>query len=1195
MSDNPLCDKLDDMIAKGEPVFPKETPVPKVGTSEYHGRNKLNEILDPFRKNIEEQKANARNKAKVDELNASLHEEGLKKGEGSPGSNFDIAMTDTNVEDYIKTMTPSDYAEMRELATKVFGAEVGKGANARTLEQTYKRAQLEKIYTSPNLPNNRAGNMIRNQIDEMRGRGFIQDGDVNAFVVWQNRIDEISAIRGSSAWETLPLNIRNLDSNDKIDIALAKMKEMAKTDGEKAILKAKAVEGKEIYGTLKTTDAKKNANYALRTFNNAEYGENVKFGDMDAALENIRVIKENEIEQSIRLETQTAEKELNIKRANLREYELALRAYSDHIASETEKGLKANEVINREATIKAAKWLEETDPKAAANIHRMAGNKNMMQNTPEFIADQIKLEIEASFRQVQKDANQILKDNIIAREKEETKLRLEEDRQLKAIDRKTHEDRYIETEKRINEDRAYRKQRDMETDYDKALTAYSNLIADQKRAGLEANAKTNTQAVMDVADIAKQYDTQTWKELMGIATTTDKMQHDPQLIRTYIEAILEDGKRRHMKETLASIEREKDAAVKTWLKEDAENLYNSEQLSEVTKKDMEKKIANKTVTDGDIKLWTNERDEFKNFDFDKIKPENGNRIHSDLSAKYNKDFADKVFGEYYKRQVDIIDKSTKIPTTTQEQEFIQRIMNKELNLGDPRVIEGIQQILAKADHNAVRLAYDKFATVGAVKDLDRNVVLRYASKGGLLPTSEVKSILKFTLIGIPGLYLANAFLLQNSYEYMWQFSDWQAESMDDKISSYADRIEGLDKFLEADAIFTSLATNLLYKIPILGEYYKYTLLGAITSSESWRSHTQLTLKRLNGEYVDENGETHYGLGLLVPKEGTKSGYGKASPAQRTQYYAEHQDVLLGTKDTKFVKAELEKIYGKPGETWGNKQTDIIGPNGKPLTQYEVAILYYKMTGIIPNATDAATLVGTLLMTDLDGYIGTDASIAQKILAWGNDNLGKDKISSTATMQTTATTQPMMTFTQEQIIQQNKELGEKFGLTETMIENNRKDGRIVMGTDGKWTIDFSKPSSSGSMPMISGQQPTSPSTSQTQTKTTSAQISTFGQQILDMKKDGQKPSDGELKNAANEVYTKDKNPIKRLEESGISVEEQSNINRNAVISNIPEYVKDAANDKTLTREKIQSLKNADAGSGATGKAIYAAYATDCGGE
>lgn len=291
-------DAVSELLTASSKTTKKTTAI---STPSEMGKNKIDKILDPLRTLEKQAQEHINDAKKTAEIAKQKLDYGSSVEHGSAGSKLNAAFADAQVKEYLKTLPTNEYAKMHSDVQGWFGGEFGtQGAMARQLEKAYKDARIEKIMQS--LPNTKTGETIKEHLDELSGRGYLQDGDVTQFDIFDNRLDDIATIRQSDIFDTLDAGTRNLDTNDKIDIALRKIETDTTLRQE---LQRLGQGGEEIYESL--TDAgKKQASIAHKTIvKAADKDKGLTYADVRSALDQLRIISEQEKELATMSETAT--------------------------------------------------------------------------------------------------------------------------------------------------------------------------------------------------------------------------------------------------------------------------------------------------------------------------------------------------------------------------------------------------------------------------------------------------------------------------------------------------------------------------------------------------------------------------------------------------------------------------------------------------------------------------------------------------------------------------------------------------------------------------------------------------------------------------------------------------------------------------------------------------------------------------
>jgi hypothetical protein len=191
------------------------------------GNDKLSNILKPLT-DLEKSAINAVGRdADIATIANKIHELGLAKQGGdiskSIGEKFVTALKgDIQVREAVSAMTNREYAELRDWTARMLGGEYGGDSAARTLEQTRKTMLYEKV---GEMPDTAAGRLLRNELDDVLGKGFLSDGDVELFEIARARINDIDRVLNSEIYDTLDAGTKQLNTNTKIDTALSKVSE----------------------------------------------------------------------------------------------------------------------------------------------------------------------------------------------------------------------------------------------------------------------------------------------------------------------------------------------------------------------------------------------------------------------------------------------------------------------------------------------------------------------------------------------------------------------------------------------------------------------------------------------------------------------------------------------------------------------------------------------------------------------------------------------------------------------------------------------------------------------------------------------------------------------------------------------------------------------------------------------------------
>jgi len=183
-----------------------------------YGKRKLDEILNPLRELEKEAAEKISDPIRTEEIAKEITKYGEDKTPNSPGQKLNAALTgDAQVQSYLGTLNTSEYATLREQVANWFGAEFGtKGAMGRNFENAYKTQRLKNLEANYRT-------VLGSQIDEMKSAGFLKGGDLTAIDTWESRMDDIVKIKNSTAYKSLDASTRQLDTVDKVDIALSKI------------------------------------------------------------------------------------------------------------------------------------------------------------------------------------------------------------------------------------------------------------------------------------------------------------------------------------------------------------------------------------------------------------------------------------------------------------------------------------------------------------------------------------------------------------------------------------------------------------------------------------------------------------------------------------------------------------------------------------------------------------------------------------------------------------------------------------------------------------------------------------------------------------------------------------------------------------------------------------------------------------
>ena len=249
------------------------------------GQDKLDKIFKPIKDLDAEGKANIGNgvitKRVADDKMALKVGDPEKGGVIPIGAKLSTALGDEQVKAAIGAMSPTDYAETRDWITHAFG-----GDHARQVEQVRKTELYNTLQKS--LPS-----YVKLQLEDIMGKGILANGDVEALGAIRFKLDKILQIKNSAVYNTLGTADRQLNTFDKIDHALFKMGEAAKTDADAEEAMKFAREALTDYDKL-PAEVQQQTNDAYRVLRNAENKERTAtWGDLDAATKKIDVAKEN--------------------------------------------------------------------------------------------------------------------------------------------------------------------------------------------------------------------------------------------------------------------------------------------------------------------------------------------------------------------------------------------------------------------------------------------------------------------------------------------------------------------------------------------------------------------------------------------------------------------------------------------------------------------------------------------------------------------------------------------------------------------------------------------------------------------------------------------------------------------------------------------------------------------------------------